>query len=108
MRFELQAFLQPVDLTQNVLRTFEQALARRGQPDAALDAIEQQKAQFLLQTLDLPRQRRLRDAQIVAGFPKILPAGGLNKVAELAQVHVTSPFLVMPIFDQSDDNSILS
>ncbi len=46
-----------------MLRAFEQALARRGQPDAALDAIEQQKSQFLLKELDLPRQRRLRDAK---------------------------------------------
>jgi hypothetical protein len=87
MRFELQAFLQPVDLTQNVLRTFEQALARRGQPDAALDAIEQQKTQFALEMLNLTRQRLLRDAQIVACLAKILPSRDLNEIAELAQVH---------------------
>jgi hypothetical protein len=51
------------------------AISRR-QSDAALDPIEQEKAQFVLQVLDLPRQRRLRDAQVVAGFPKILPARG--------------------------------
>jgi hypothetical protein len=108
MGFELQAFLQPVDFTQNVLRTFEQALAGRRQPDAALDPIEQQKTQFLLQMLDLPRQRRLRDPQIVAGFAEILPPRGLNKIAELAQIHVAGLFFMMPILDQSDDNSILS
>ena len=89
MRLDLQALLQPVDFAQNMLRPFEQALARRGQPDAALDAIEQQKSQFLLQMLDLPRQRRLRDPQIVAGLAEILPPRGLNEVAELA----SGPFL---------------
>jgi hypothetical protein len=104
MRLDLQALLQPVDFAQNVLRAFEQTLARRRKPYAALDAIKQQKAQFVLEMLDLPRQRRLRDAQIVAGFPKILPPCGLNEIAELAQIH----FSMMPIFDQTDDNSTLS
>ena len=75
-----------------MLRAFEQALARSGQPHAALDAIEQQETQFLLEMLDLPRQRRLRDPQIVAGFTEILPSCGLNEIAELAQIHVASPF----------------
>jgi hypothetical protein len=87
-----------------VLRAFEQTLARRRKPHAALDPIKQQKAQFVLEMLDLPRQRRLRDAQIVAGLAKILPPRGLNEIAELAQIHLS----MMPIFDQTDDNSILS
>jgi len=35
-----------------VLRALQQALARCGQADAALDAVEQQKAQLPLQNLD--------------------------------------------------------
>jgi hypothetical protein len=57
-------------------------------PDAALDAIEQQKAEFLLQMLDLPRQRRLRHPQIVAGFAEILPPRGLNEIAKLPQIRL--------------------
>ncbi len=96
MRLDLQALLQPVDFAQNVLRALQQPLARCGQPDAAPDTIEQKKAQFALELLDLPRQRRLRDAQIVAGFAKILPPRGLDEIAELAQVH----------FDDADLRSI--
>jgi len=107
MRLDLQGFLQPVDFAEDVLRAFKQALARRCQPHAALDAIEQQKSQFVLEDLDLPRQRRLCDAQILAGLAEILAPRDLAEVAELAQVHIR-PFLMMPIFDQTDDNSILS
>ena len=103
MRLDLKRLLQPVDFTQNVLRAFQQALARRGQPYAALDAIKQQKTQLALEMLDLTRQRRLRNAKIVACLAKILPTRDLNEIAELAQIH-----LMMPISDQTDDNSTLS
>ena len=87
MRFDLQTVLQPVDLGQNMLRALKQPLTRRGQPHAALDAVEQQEAELLLQELDLPRQRRLRDAQIVTCSAEILSPRGLDEIAELAQVH---------------------
>src|ERR1700736_2065988 len=96
MGFDLQAFLEPVDFAQNVLRALQQPPARDGQPYAAPDAIEQEKTQFALELLDLPGQRRLRDAQIVAGFSKILAPRGLDEIAELAQVH----------FDDADLRSI--
>jgi len=57
MRLDLQGLLQPVDFAEDQLRAFEQALARRREPHAALDAVEQQKSQFVLEHLDLSRQR---------------------------------------------------
>jgi len=87
MRLKLQGLLQPVDFAQDVLRALQEALSRRGQPHAALDAIEQQKSQFLLEDLDLPRQRRLCNAQVLACLSEIFPTRNLTEVAKLAQVH---------------------
>ena len=87
MRLDLQGLLQPVDFAEDELRAFEKALARCRQPDAALDAVEQQETQFMLKILDLPRQRRLRHAQILGCPPEILPLRSLDEIAELAQIH---------------------
>jgi hypothetical protein len=54
---------RPVDDLEDEPRVLGQRPARRGELDLTTGAIEEQDAQLVLERLDLPARRRLRDAQ---------------------------------------------
>ncbi|MGC4071109.1 MAG: hypothetical protein QM760_01040 [Nibricoccus sp.] len=62
------------------------ACGRLGQPHRAGAAHDQPRAQLILQLLDLPAQRRLRDVQQLGGTGEVALAGDGDEVAELARV----------------------
>ena len=76
-----------LDIAQDAGRAVEQSLAGFGEADAAIDAGEQRGAEFFLQPLHLPRQRRLRDAQMRRGARDAAKLGDADEVAEAAQFH---------------------
>ena len=83
----------------------EQAL--RGQADEALAALDERRAELLLELLDRRRQRRLRDAASRGRAPKMLFAGERDEVGELSEHH---GFDNSPCFGSRpyDDSSFLS
>ena len=60
--------LDALELHQHVMRGAEQHLALLGQHQAARMAVEQRHADIVLQRADLPRDRRLRQAQRLGGM----------------------------------------
>ena len=63
----------------------KQSLAVVGQRDPRPAALEQLGAQFLLERLDLQRDRGLAQGQLFGGLGDALGAGGVDKAAELLQ-----------------------
>src|SRR5580693_7267550 len=50
-----------VDVVQDTSRVAQEQCPRRAQSNATRQSVEQEESDLLLQILDLPRQRRLRD-----------------------------------------------
>ena len=63
-----QLGLDALELDQHVMRGAEQHLALLGQHQAARVAVEQRHADILLERADLPRDRRLRQMQLLGGM----------------------------------------
>ena len=89
-----------LDVAQDAGGAVEQALAGLGQADAAIDAGEQRGAKFFLQPLHLPRQRRLRDAQMRRGARDAAQFGDTDEIAEAAEFH--APATIRPSHAGSD------
>src|ERR1700724_1770207 len=52
-----------VDIVQDTSRVAQEQFPRRAQSNATRQTVEQEKSDLLLQILDLPRQRGLRDVE---------------------------------------------
>ncbi|MCY1228651.1 hypothetical protein D9M72_409780 [compost metagenome] len=72
----------------NVLRAGEEGAARVVQDDAAAGAVEQRRADLLLQLADLLGQRRLRHAQLFRRAREVLGLGGGDEIAQMAEFHM--------------------
>ena len=68
--------------------------ARLRQPHRALVALEQLRAQFRFQRLDLLAQRRLADVQALGRAREVQLLGDGDKVAQVAQFHISNRFKV--------------
>jgi len=76
-----------VGVSQGRARLAEEALAGRGQPDAARQAFEQLPAELALERRDLLRERRLGDEQELAGGRERTLLDDGDEVLELPEVH---------------------
>ena len=73
---------------QDVLRAGQEGAARVVQRHAPAVAVEQRRADFLLQLADLLRQRRLRHAQLFGGAGEVFGLGGGDEITQVAQFHI--------------------
>ena len=85
--FELHLDTDVVDHTQQPASTIEQDAARFGDRHAARAAFQQGPAELVLQELDVPAQRRLRDIERAGGGAEPATLGDGDEIAKLAQVH---------------------
>jgi hypothetical protein len=74
-------------LGQDPLREREQRLPRIRQGEPPAPAVEQRRAQLRLQPLDLERERRLGDVQLLRGPAEVQPARRRDEVAKLVDLH---------------------
>ena len=65
----------------------KERLAAAIQLNRVVLALEQRRTQLLLQILDLPAQRRLRDVQPLGGAGEALLVGHGDEVAQVAKLH---------------------
>jgi hypothetical protein len=65
----------------------QERLTRGRHPDPPAEALEQRRAQFLLQLADLHRQRRLRQVQPFGGLGEAALLGHRDHVTKLVQFH---------------------
>ena len=72
---------------QDLARFLQEHLAGRREGHAPLRALEQARAQLLLQRLDLHRQRRLRQMQALRRPAEVQFFGDGHEVAQVAQLH---------------------
>src|SRR5262249_26994533 len=59
----------------------------RGEDDAAAAALEERLAELVLERLNLPAERRLRDAEPLGGARDVLLLGHGDEVVELLEAH---------------------
>ena len=76
------------ELHEHVVRGAVEQLALLGQDQAARVAVKQRDRKLLLQRADLPRHRRLRQAELLAGMGEAAGFGRGVKNLELVPVHV--------------------
>ncbi|MCY1182798.1 hypothetical protein D9M73_233760 [compost metagenome] len=77
-----------VDLLADRPRLVEEQPPGRGQGDAAVGAVEQARADFLFQRLDLLAQRRLGNAQLSGGAAEMQLLGDGDEVTQVTQLHM--------------------
>jgi len=65
----------------------EEIAARRGKPHAARKAHQQLRAELGLELLDVTRQRRLRDPDLVGGASDAAFIGDLHEILNAAKLH---------------------
>ena len=75
------------------LGALEQQRAGGGEPHAAAVPGEQRNAELVLQLLDLPAQRRLRQAQFLGRAADAAGARDLHEIAQLFEFHDASVFI---------------
>src|SRR6185312_11355418 len=66
--------------------------SRRGQADAPGRAREQAGTELRLESIDLPRQRRLRDREARRRAPEVQRLGDSHEVAQMAEIHECQPY----------------
>jgi hypothetical protein len=79
---------------QDAPRIVEEQRARLRQPHGALVALEQLRAQFRFQRLDLLAQGRLADMQALGRAREVQLFGDGDKVTQVAQFHIR-PVIVL-------------
>ena len=79
---------------QQCLRARQEDLAGLGEPGALRGAVEQLRAELLLELADLPAQRRLRDAQLGGGAAEVPVLGDGGEVPHQPQVQVDRVFQI--------------
>ena len=77
---------------QHLARVHQQRLARRGGTHLARQALEQRRAQFLLQCGDLVAERGLHHVAALGGAGEVAFLGQRNGKFELLEVHPTISF----------------
>ncbi len=80
-----------IGLLEYLPRMLQNHLAGRCDLDAAVTALEQGHAQFLLQLLDLPRQGWLADETLFRGTAEMARLRDGYQVLQVPQVHQPSP-----------------
>ena len=83
----LRAQLCSIELAHGMFGFDQQRLARCGEVDLALVALEQAHAQFALHVLDLPAEGGRGDAQLFGSTGEMTVAGDADEVAEMADFH---------------------
>ncbi|MNP16155.1 hypothetical protein D3C76_1085390 [compost metagenome] len=78
-----------VDLLEDLPGLVEEQPAGFGQAHAAIGAIQQARADFFLQGLDLLAQRRLGNAQLLGGAAEMQFLGDGDEVAQVSQFHLS-------------------
>ena len=76
-----------LELHEDVVRGAKQQVALLGQDQAARVPVEQRNREFLFQRAHLPRHRRLREPELLAGMRKAAGFGGGMKDFELIPIH---------------------
>ena len=77
-----------LELHEHVVRGAIEELALLGENEAAGVAVKQRHRQLLLQCADLPRHRRLRQRQLLAGMGETAGLGGGMKDFQLIPIHL--------------------
>jgi len=73
-----------VDVLQDASRVAQEQFPRRAQSNATRQSVEQEKSDLLLQILDLPRQRRLRDMQPRRRATEVLFLSDPDEIAQMS------------------------
>ena len=81
---------RPIDLFQDSCSPVPKHLARGSQPDAAIGALHELRAQLVFQLLDLMTKGRLRDVQQQCGLGEMELLRKCAKVAEVPYFHCGS------------------
>ena len=66
---------------------FEEDLAGGGQRDVMAVTVEEGRAEFLFELLNLHAERGLGDVQAFGGAPEIKFFGGSSEISEVAEFH---------------------
>jgi len=77
-----------VDVVQDTPRVAQEQFSRRAQSNATRQSVEQEESDLLLQILDLPRQRGLRDMEARGGAPEMLLLSDRDEIAQMPQFHL--------------------
>jgi hypothetical protein len=92
--YALGVFDQLVDAGEEVAAPEPEAMAGAGQADVTSGTFEEPHAQLRLEIVDLPPQRRLRDAE-PGGCPgEGAGLGDGDEVAEVTELHLTDAWQV--------------
>jgi len=83
----LRDLLDPRRLLEHALRLLDDALAHRRDRDLALAALEERRAELVLELLDRDRERRLRHEALRRGAPEASFLRDRDDVAQLVQRH---------------------
>ena len=65
----------------------QERLAGGGQPNTRRQTLQQRAAELVLEALDLLRERRLRDEQLLGGARERAFVGDRQQVLQLSKVH---------------------
>ena len=84
-----RGFLHFLDIGDDAPRAFGGVAAGGGQHHPARRAFDQRHAEFILELLDLGRQRRLADEAGCGGAAEMFVVGERNQVLQIAQIHVS-------------------
>src|SRR6202158_944687 len=72
-----------VDVVQDTSRVAQEQCPRRAQSNATRQSVEQEESDLLLQILDLPRQRRLRDMEPHRRATEVLLLPDRDEIAQM-------------------------
>jgi hypothetical protein len=72
-----------VDIVQDTSRVAQEQCPRRAQSNATRQSVEQEESDLLLQILDLPRQRRLRDMEPRRRATEVLLLPDRDEIAQM-------------------------
>lgn len=84
----LRLFCGQPGVFQQLPRPLQKALAGGSQPHAALVALQQRDAEFVLKRTDLLAKRRLCHVQPFGGAGEVQFFGNGNEVTQVAQFHI--------------------
>lgn len=87
-------FDQLVDASQEVAAPQPEAVAGAREPDVTPGTLEEPHAQLRLEIVDLPPERRLRDAQAGGGPGEGTGLGDGDEVAEVTELHLVDAWRV--------------
>jgi hypothetical protein len=73
-----------VDVVQDTSRVAQEQFPRRAQSNATRQSVEQEESDLLLQILDLPRQRRLRDMEPRRRATEVLLLPDPDEIAQMS------------------------